>query len=72
MIAAIQIALMAGAAGLTWWAWQEVNLLRGTVFFEYRYVLLLSLGFILLSLAQVTATWTLAKLFPSPKTDAPK
>jgi uncharacterized membrane protein YphA (DoxX/SURF4 family) len=70
MIAALHIAFTAGAAALLWWAWQELNLLRGTAFFDYRYVLLLCAGFALFSLAQALAAWLGEKLSPT-ETDVP-
>lgn len=53
----IQIVLMAGAAALVWWGWQELNLLRRTFWWEYRYILVLLGAFLVFSLAQAIAGW---------------
>lgn len=55
--AAIHIALMAAAAAVLWWGWSNLNLLRGTPVFEFRFVLLLAAGFLVLSAAQALAGW---------------
>ncbi|MEM7722372.1 MAG: hypothetical protein AAF376_08360 [Pseudomonadota bacterium] len=51
----IQIALMAGAAALVWWGWQELNILRRTFWWEYRYIMILLGAFLVFSLAQAIA-----------------
>ncbi|MEJ6391887.1 hypothetical protein V8J82_01385 [Gymnodinialimonas sp. 2305UL16-5] len=52
-----QIALMASGLGLIWWGWQELNILRGTMFFEYRYILLGVGAILILTCAQSLAGW---------------
>ncbi|MBL4628962.1 MAG: hypothetical protein JKY00_13200 [Roseicyclus sp.] len=64
MVWSAQIVLMAGAAALPYWAWLELNALRGTVFFEYRYVLLLCGAILLFSVAQAVAGWITRAIEP--------
>ncbi|WP_044006922.1 hypothetical protein [Jannaschia sp. CCS1] len=60
----VQIALAASAAALSYWGWIELNTLRGTPFFEYRYVILLSAAILLFSVAQAIAGWIDRRLNP--------
>ena len=60
----VQIALMCGAAGLAYWGWLSLNTLRGTPFFEYRYVILLCGAILLFSVAQAIAGRIDARLNP--------
>lgn len=64
MARVLHIALMLGACGLLWLGWSQLNNLRGTVFFEYRYVLLVAAGFLVLSVAQAIAGWIGGRLPP--------
>ncbi|GAB5445271.1 hypothetical protein [Gymnodinialimonas sp.] len=48
----VQIAVMCAAGGLSYWGWLELNTLRGTPLFEYRYVILLTGAILLFSVAQ--------------------
>lgn len=52
-----QIALMCAAAGLSYWGWVELNILRGTPLFEYRYLILLTCSILLFSMAQSVVGW---------------
>ena len=50
-----QMVLMSGAAGLSYWGWLSLNALRGTPFFEYRYMILLCGAILVFSVAQAIA-----------------
>ena len=58
----VAIVLMALACGAIWWGWSEIRLLRGTVFWEFRLVLLLIAAFVLLSVAERVSAWLEAQL----------
>lgn len=60
----MQIVLMLAVTGLSYWAWQELNILRGTVFFEYRYVILMTGAILLFSIAQSVVGWIDLRLNP--------
>lgn len=61
---AVHIGFMALAAGAGYWGWLNLNMLRGTVYFEFRYILLMAAIFLVLSLAQAIAGWITGRLFP--------
>jgi len=54
---ALSIAITCVATAAIWWGWQELNLLRGTVFWEFRLLVLLVGAFALLSLAEKLTVW---------------
>lgn len=64
MARVVQIALMIGAGGLSYWGWLALNILRGTPLFEYRYVILLSGAILLFSMAQAIAGWIDRRMNP--------
>lgn len=51
----VQIALMCAAAGLSYLGWAQLNALRGTPLFEYRYIIVLTGAILLFSVAQSVA-----------------
>lgn len=51
----LQIVLMGGASALSYWGWVELNTLRGTPLFEYRYLILMCGAILLFSVAQSIA-----------------
>lgn len=65
----VQIALMAGAAALSYGGWVQLNILRGTPLFEYRYVLLLIGAILLFSVAQAIGGSIERRLNPEEDTN---
>lgn len=59
--AVVAILLMCGVCYGIWWGWDQITLLRGTVWWEYRYVVLLVAGVIAFSLAEFIASRVPAK-----------
>jgi hypothetical protein len=60
----ISIAVMVVAMGLIWWAWTELNLLRRTVFWEYRLVIFLAGAIALLSIFDTVFTKIKTRINP--------
>lgn len=51
----LQIVFMSAAAGLSYWGWLSLNMLRGTSFSEYRYVIFLCGSILVFSIVQAVA-----------------
>ena len=64
LAAGAAIVITAAACGLIAWGYWTIDLLRGTWFWELRYVVLLCAGFVLLSLAEWAATRLARRLAP--------
>ena len=64
LAAAAAIGLTAVACGLIAWGYWTIDLLRGTWFWELRYVVLACGGFVLLSLAEWAATRLTRRITP--------
>lgn len=60
----VQLALMCAAAGLSYWGWTQLNTLRGTPFFEYRYLIVLCGAILMFSVAQAVAGWIDGRMNP--------
>lgn len=60
----LAIAVMIAAMALIWWGWSELNLLRRTVFWEYRLVILLAGSIALLSVFDTVFTKLKTRINP--------
>lgn len=58
-------ALAIAAVAATLWAYSEITFLRGTLFWEFRFLVLLIAAFLVLSFVEAV----IARLFPATATD---
>ena len=58
----LSIALAVGAALALWFGYAELRMLRGTVFWEYRYIVFVIVGFLGLSLLEWVHAWIKGKI----------